>query len=118
MRIIYTILTLLITETVYSAELPNIVCQEIIRETLLPLTWEALGDSKVKSLYKFTNNNLYLSSPIREEYLYNKVTKIEPGRYQAGYKTILFKGLAFKDATVTHYDDVAIVISKLQCTKI
>jgi hypothetical protein len=118
MRVILSTTAILLSSTVLSSDLPDLVCQEVVTETILPETWGLMGDRKVKSLYKFSDNKLYLSSSIREEYLYNDVEKIELGRYQSGYKVIVFKGVKYEKATVTHHDKYAIEISRLQCTKI
>lgn len=80
MRITFTFFLLFAANAVLSEDLPDLVCQEVISETIIPETWGKLGDSKVRSLYKFSSNNLYLSSSTRKEYLYNKVVKKRAGR--------------------------------------
>ncbi len=118
MRIFFTLILLLSSQFALSAAILDLACQEVTSAIIVFNSWSTLGDKKAKSLYKFKNGELFLSSPEREEYLYGKVAEIEVGRYQSGYKTIVFPGKNFTVATVSHHDQTSVVISKLQCSKI
>ena len=52
----------------------------------------------------------------REEYLYNDVRQIEPGRYTSAYKTIIFDGQSLRSATAVHTDQIETRVLKLRCT--
>jgi len=118
MRTIVIILMIFSPSSLFAADLPNLVCQETRKDHISTGTWEGFGESQVKSLYKFVDNQLFLSSPIKEEYRYNSVVETGFRRYQSGYKTIVFIDSNFTVATVTHHDEFSIVVSKLQCTNL
>jgi hypothetical protein len=69
-----------------------------------------------RTLYRFKAGDLYLSSPERSEYHYNKVVQQEPGRFSAGHKTLLFEG-DFKRATFVHVYTDEIRISHVSCNR-
>ena len=118
MRLYVLVAILLCPQVALADNLPNLVCQEIVTETILPSTWSMMGDSKVKSLFKFVDGNLFVSSAVQDEELIGKITRVRGMKYQSGQKTIVFSNSVYKEATVVHHDKNFIQISKLQCTKI
>jgi len=118
MRIFLALMLLLLSKMAMSEALPNLVCQEIMSDTVFVSSWIIKKNVKDKTLYKFIDGKLFLSSPAHAEYFYNKVTELRDGRYSSGFKIIVFSGKNFTSATVSHHDKSSIIVSKLQCTKI
>jgi hypothetical protein len=111
--LLYTLTTIVIS---VKAEMPDMVCQEIDKLYVNPSNMETaqyVGDT----LFRFKDNKLYLSSSDREEYLYNKMTQQEYGRFLSGYKTIIF-GLSgeHKNGLVVHPDEHEVSVSRINCT--
>lgn len=101
----------------HASDLPDLTCQVTKHETILTKTWAYLGHAENTSLHKIRNNELFLSSSVRDEYLYGALKKVEHGRYQVGYKTIVFTTPSFTSATVSHHDNNSIAVAKLHCSK-
>jgi hypothetical protein len=66
-------------------------------------------------LYRFAGGRLYLSSGTRDEYFYNEVREVEPFRYVAGHKTIMFDDPQFRMATAVHVDERETRVLRLRC---
>jgi hypothetical protein len=70
-----------------------------------------------RTLYRLKSGNLYLSSPDRTEYLYNKVIEVEPMRYASGHKTLQFESADFRTAILVHSYRDEVRVSRANCTR-
>jgi hypothetical protein len=98
------------------AQIPDMVLQEfkvltVNSKTLKTETYES------HTVYRISKGELYISSPDREEYLYGKVTEIEPNRFVVGHKTLLFTSKDFKTATLIHSNNTEVKVSKVRGIK-
>jgi len=96
------------------APLPELVCQElrviqIDPKSLLTREYDS------RTLYRFKAGSLYLSSPERAEYLYNKVREVEPLRYVSGHKTIQFESSDFRTMILVHSYLDEVRVSRAAC---
>jgi hypothetical protein len=98
------------------AALPDLVCQELRVIQVDPRSLR-VQESESRTLYRFKSGNLYLSSPERAEYLYNKVIEVEPMRYVSGHKTLQFESADFRTAIFVHSYRDEIRVSRASCTK-
>jgi hypothetical protein len=126
--LLYTTTTIVILP---KTKIPDMVCDEITtlyvtspnpEELLIDAegvyeTTQYMGRDKIPTVLRFKDNKLYISSSDREEYLYNKVTEQEIGRYLSGYKTIIFGlGSDYKKGLVVHSDVAHVDVSRINCT--
>src|SRR5436190_23605999 len=113
-------LSLLGLRTVAQAQpIPDIVCtgNEVVYIDHSNLT---MSKQPSTDLYRFASGKLYLSSKDREEYLYNDVREVEPGRYVSAYMTIHFGNVTteeFRKATAVHTDSLGTKVVSLSCTR-
>jgi hypothetical protein len=98
------------------AALPDLVCQT---ETGISVNNKDLTllDASQDDLYRIEDSRLHISSPSREEYSYGKLLEIEPGRYLAAHKSIVFDGNRYESALAVHIGTVQTRISKLHCVE-
>jgi hypothetical protein len=107
--------SLIATPQAHSA-VPDLICQELRVVDVDPRSLKVEAyDSR--TLYRFKSGQLFLSSPDRGEYLYNKVTQTEPLRFVSGHKTIQFESDVFRTVILVHtyLDDVR--VSRGSCTR-
>ena len=119
-KTLYPALVLLLAGPVATGAegLPNLLCRG---DQVVDIDHSRLTTTKYAStaLYRFTNGKLYISSKDRDEYLYNDVREVEPGRYVSAHKTIYFRlggDGRFKLATVVHTNEAQTSVLSLQCT--
>jgi hypothetical protein len=101
--------------SIAQASIPNSVCRG---EDVVSIRNTDLKTDRYRStdLYRFVGGKLYISAEGREEYFYNDVRQVEPGRYASSHKTIIFDGPGFKNATAVHTDEVETRVLTLRCT--
>jgi hypothetical protein len=99
-----------------AAAMPDMVCKESKGIHINP---DSLGvqQSKGRTLYRFHAGSLYLSSPQKAEYLYNKVQEVEPMRYISGYKTLQFESPSFETAIFVHSYRDEVRVSRVTCKR-
>lgn len=117
----YILCLLLVTSLSSNAcadELPKLVCSEISNDTIINSSFEHLGESEVKELYKVIDGKLFVSSKVHEEELIGSVSRMIGLKYQSGDKTIVFSNARLLEATVVEHGTMFIKVSKLHCTKI
>lgn len=98
------------------AAVPDLVCQELRVIQVDPRSLTVM-EFESSTLYRFRSGSLYLSSPDRTEYLYNKVTEVEPMRYVSGHKTLQFESADFRTAIFVHSYLDEVRVSRAHCTK-
>lgn len=100
----------------WAAAVPDLVCQEL---RVIRVDPQSLGvrEFESRTLYRFRSGNLYLSSPDRTEYLYNKVVEVEPMRYVSGHKTLQFESADFATAIFVHSYRDEVRVSRATCIK-
>ncbi len=98
------------------AEIPDMACEETKKLYIATGSFSAQefdGDT----LFRFEKSKLYLSSPSKEEYLYNDVSEQEYGRWISGHKTIIFKSEGrFKNGLIVHANETEVYISRIHCS--
>ena len=98
------------------ASVPDMVCQEVATVTIETSNLGTrLSNDQVQM--RFKNQNLYLSSPSRSEYLYSPVTEQKFQRFISGNKTIIFESgdTDSQHGTVVHSDEVEVRVIKIHC---
>jgi hypothetical protein len=95
---------------------PDLVCQELRVIHVDPRSLR-VQESESRTLYRFSAGKLYLSSPDRTEYLYNKVIEVGPMRYVSGHKTLQFDSADFGTVIVVHSYRDEVRVSRANCTK-
>jgi hypothetical protein len=112
-------LTLVALSSSYAQKIPNMLCHQQIVVYVNPKTFETrkteTNDIKRIDLYRIENDELYITSPTRAEYRYNKLNEIENLRFYGGHKTILFDK-EYKSAISTHTYDDEIRVMKFKCS--
>jgi hypothetical protein len=98
------------------ATVPDLLCQELHVIQVDPHSMK-VQEFESRTLYRFKAGNLYLSSPDRDEYFYNKVFEVEPMRYAAGHKTLQFETTDFRNAILVHAFRDEVRISRASCTR-
>jgi hypothetical protein len=94
---------------------PDLICQELRVVQVDPRSL-AVKEYESRTLYRFKSGNLYLSSPDRAEYLYSKVTEVEPMRYASGHKTLQFESADFRTAIFVHSYRDEVRVSRASCS--
>ena len=117
-RIIVSLLFVCLSEWhhVHATEPSNIVCQELEAITIFTKTFESTRLNR-NAIYRFSREGLYISSPIREEYFYNKVKEDDFNRFISGNKTMIFDSSEFETGIFIHSDNVEVTVSKVRCIK-
>ncbi len=118
MRILCLVALFALTAVASARPIPDLVCQETRHVFIDPTTLEA-RERASQTTYRFKIGGLYIASPDRAEYLYNKVTESEPMRYTSGHKTIQFEqsDSQFQSAVVVHTYRDEVRISRVSCRK-
>lgn len=98
--------------------IPDMVCQQVayIYIPAQIMTTLGAGKGEVGDLYRIKNSELYISSPRREEYLYNKIEYVEYQRYISGHKTLVFLDREYTELISVHVNGTMIKILKFHCT--
>lgn len=93
---------------------PNSVCrgEDIVSVRNVDLKTERYRST---DLYRFRAGKLYISSDGREEYFYNDVNQVGPGRFASAHKTIVFDKPGSNSATVIHSDEIETRVLRLRC---
>ena len=117
-HILFFVLGSVFLPSAHADKLPNLVCQEVNNDTILNSTFDQLGESKIKELYKFNGGKLFVSSTETKEELIGNITRVRGLKYQAGDKTIVFFNAKYLEATAVDHGNLFIKISRLQCTEI
>lgn len=118
MKAIFFALLLTAYGNIYAQKIPNLLCHQQIVVNINPKTFAVkkteTDDIKEMDLYRIVNDELFISSPSRSEYRYNKLIEIEKLRFYSGHKTILFDK-DFKSAISTHTYEDEIRVIKFRC---
>jgi len=118
MRLLVILLVLLAGKSAIAAP-PDLLCQEV---KVLHIDPRALSVREYDSstIYRIKSGNLYISSPDRVEYMYNKVSEVEAMRYVSGHKVIQFEAgrPEYRSAIFvhTHLDEVR--VSRARCQRL
>ena len=70
------------------AAMPDLECHADEQARIDPITLD-VDHSDVSDVYRLKGGNLFITTPGRAEYIYNKVVEVEPGRFVSGHKTLL-----------------------------
>ena len=116
MRTLIAGLLVLYSGVAWGAQVPDLVCQEL-RVTHVDPKSLSVREDESRTLYRFRSGSLYLSSPDRAEYLYNKVSEAESMRYIAGHKTVIFESEDFRTAILVHSYRDEVRVSRASCTR-
>jgi hypothetical protein len=115
---LFFLITILITGQAYSSRVPDMVCHQLKIVHINPQTFSVnkseTDNIKEMDLYKISGGELYVSSPSRKEYKYNKLVEIEKLRYYSGHKTLLFNQ-DFTSLITTHTYEDEIRVGKFRC---
>jgi hypothetical protein len=98
------------------AAIPDLVCQELQALQIDPRSLKVEAYES-RTLYRFKGGKLYLSSPDRSEYLYNRVTETESLRYVSGHKTMHFESDSFRTLVLVHTYLDEVRVSRASCTR-
>jgi hypothetical protein len=102
----------------YSQSVPDMVCHQLKIVNINPQSFTVkkteTDNIKEMDLYKISGGELFISSPNRKEYKYNKLVEIDKLRYYAGHKTLLFTQ-DYSGLITTHTYDDEIRIGKFRC---
>lgn len=116
--LLFTFVALL--NTGYAQNLPNMICHQVSVVRINPTSFEAkkseTNNIQEMDIYKIEDGELFISSPNRSEYRYNKLVEIEKNRYYSGHKTLLFDK-DYKSAISTHTYDDEIRVIKFRCLR-
>ena len=118
MKIILFTLLIASYSNIYAQKIPNMLCHQQVVVHINPKTFvikktETDNINEI-DLYRIENDELFISSPSRNEYRYNKIIEIENLRFYSGHKTILFEK-DYKSAISTHTYDDEIRVIKFRC---
>ena len=115
MKRLLAIALMVMAPTVY-ASVPDLICRELRVVLVNPGTLRTTELKDTRTLYRFKAGDLYLSTPDRSEYRYNKVEQQEPSRYSSGHKTLLFEA-DFRRGTFVHVYTDEIRVSQVSCNR-
>ncbi len=107
---------LFVQQPALASNLPDMLCQAREVLALNPKTFKTT-QYESHEIYRFAKDKLFIQSPDREEYLYGKLTEIEPMRFIVGHKTIIFTSSEFTTATVIHSNDTEVRVVRLSRVK-
>jgi hypothetical protein len=118
MKKLLVVMLLLALSRAWAQKIPNMLCtsQFVVHINPITFTTKRVESSNTQGtdLYRIENQELYISSNERDEYLYSRLIEVEKSRFIGGHKTILFdKG--YKTAISTHTYDDEIRVLKLRC---
>ena len=93
------------------------MCQTI--ESIRIVHADALPEERVDdwTIYRITDDKLYLSQTDRPEYFYQDLVYVEPNRFSSGFKTILFSS-NFERAVDVHTDAIETQVRRLHCVRV
>jgi hypothetical protein len=116
MRAVCIIGLLAIASTASARPIPDLVCRET-RVVVVDPRSLAVQEQESQTIYRFKSGSLYITPTDRGEYLYNKVTEVEPMRYTSGHKVIQFEGNGseFHNAILVHTYRDEVRISRPTC---
>ena len=96
----------------------DLVCRET-RAVFIDPKSLAVQERGSKAIYRFKSGSLYITPTDREEYLYNRITEVEPMRYTSAHKVIQFEGNGSEFDTAilvrTYRDEVR--VSRATCKR-
>ena len=108
---------LLLMASIVNGVLPDLLCQELKAALVDPVTLRTNEITELRTLYRFNSGSLFLSSPDRSEYLYNKVQQMEQRRFSSGHKTFIFDETFRRGLQVHIYVD-EVRISQMSCNEL
>ena len=116
MRLLCLIIFLAATSAAAARPVPDLVCRETRMVFIDPRSL-AVQEQESQTAYRFKSGRLYITSTDRSEYLYNKVTEVEPNRYTSGHKVIQFEGNGseFDIAILVHTYRDEVRVSRVTC---
>jgi hypothetical protein len=116
MHSLWLILLLTVTSSVAARPIPDLICQEARLVFIDPKSLE-VHERESQSIYRFQSGSLYIRTPDRGEYRYNKVLETEPMRYTSGHKVIQFEGTGseFRTAILVHTYRDEVRVSRATC---
>jgi hypothetical protein len=118
MRHLCIIALVAITSIASARPVPDLVCRETRLVFIDPRTL-AVREQESHTIYRFKSGSLYIAPTDRGEYLYNKITEVEPMRYTSGHKVIQFEGNGseFHTAILVHTYHDEVRVSRASCKR-
>lgn len=118
MRPVFLMVLLAATSVASAGPVPDLVCRETRMVFVNPKSLAA-QEQDGTTTYRFKSGSLYITPTDRAEYLYNKVTEVEPMRYSSGYKVIQFEGggSEFGIAIFVHTYRDEVRVSRASCKR-
>ena len=118
MRSLCIIILLALSTAASARPVPDLVCRETHFVFVDP---KSLGvqEQGSQTIYRFKSGSLYITPTDRSEYLYNKVSEVEPMRYTSGHKVIQFEsdGSNFHTAILVHAYRDEVRVSRATCSQ-
>ena len=118
MRSLGIIILLALSSAASARPVPDLVCRET---RLIFIDPKSLGvqEQEGQTIYRFKAGSLYITPTDRSEYLYNKVSEVEPMRYTSGHKVIQFEsnGATFQTAVLVHTYLDEVRVSRATCSR-
>jgi hypothetical protein len=99
------------------AAVPDLECHADEQARIDPITLDA-DHSEVSDSYRIKDGNLFITTPGRSEYLYNRIAEVEPGRFVSGHKTLLLAPRtadAGRKVLVLHFHELDIRVTRFFC---
>jgi hypothetical protein len=118
MRVLSLIFLLALSSVASARPVPDLVCRETRLVFVDPKTL-GVQNQESQTIYRFKSGSLYIAPADRTEYLYNKVSEVEPMRYTSGHKVIQFEddGSGFKTAILVHAYRDEVRVSRVTCSR-
>ena len=116
MRILLSAAAFMICAEAAIAANVRLMCHE---KEVLWVTPETLAAAKFRGSirHRIDGDRVFLNDPsrVQGEYLYNKLTRIELGRYVSGHKTYIFNDDKMTSGTMVHSYKDEVRIAQLVC---
>ena len=100
----------------FASNVPNLTCSNEKVVFIDPVKLES-KKSDSSNIYRFFNDDFYISAVDRQEYLYGKLENIEYLRFNVGHKTIIFDSNNFDNALIVHTNNDEVRVSRIRCVR-
>jgi hypothetical protein len=99
------------------AAMPELECHADEQARIDPITLD-VDHGDVGDVYRIKGGNLFITTPGRDEYIYNNVVEVEPGRFVSGHKTLLLTARSAdpgRKLLVLHFHELDIRVTRFFC---
>jgi hypothetical protein len=116
-RLLSLVIIVLLANASNAADLPDLLCLVEEQTTVHHIPSLAVSPGESRDTLVVKDGSLYIDPIDRDKYLYGELRDTDLFTYATGFKTLIFDGPQYKNATAVHVDRYGTRVRRMRCVQ-